>query len=147
MKLTIRRPPWYAAGLAFECLGCGRCCEGPAEGHVWATPDEIAAIAEHLGISEADMRPQYVREVGRRYSLTEQESSKDCIFLRRGGDGGRECAIYPVRPRQCWAWPFWRQNLSSPAAWAAAGRKCGGINRGPVFSLADIVRKLKGDRD
>ena len=40
--------PWYVAGLAFECQQCGGCCSGPAEGFVWATDAEIAAVAGTL---------------------------------------------------------------------------------------------------
>jgi len=130
--------PWYAAGLAFECQQCGRCCAGPEEGYVWVTPDDIAAIAAHLGIPPQQVRDSYLRTVRGRYSLRERPGNRDCLFLvSEGGKGGR-CAIYPVRPMQCHTWPFWAYNLASPDAWSQAGRRCGGINRGPLQDREQI---------
>lgn len=128
--------PWYVAGLAFECTECGRCCAGPAEGFVWATDEELQAIARHLGMSEQAFRKKYVRRVGRRQSLVEEPKSKDCIFL-----DGKRCRIYAVRPTQCRTWPFWSSNIASPADWSFAAQRCPGINRGPLHSLEDIQRK------
>jgi hypothetical protein len=148
MKLFGSTTAWYEAGLAFECQGCGRCCAGPEEGYVWVTPAEIAAIAAHLGLSEAQMRRRYVRRVGRRFSLKERAESRDCVFLlppaSHDGRQVRGCRIYPVRPRQCRTWPFWPGNVSSPAAWAEAGTRCPGINRGRVHGPDRIERNRNG---
>ncbi|HUS48078.1 MAG TPA: YkgJ family cysteine cluster protein [Phycisphaerae bacterium] len=138
MKLTRQKPPWYAAGLAFECVGCGNCCAGPHEGYVWVGQADIAAIAKHLGKSEPEMRDCYLRNVRGRYSLIEYQDTKDCVFLVPDGRGGRTCAIYQVRPLQCRTWPFWKSNLRSPDSWACAGRRCPGINRGRLFSCDEI---------
>jgi len=102
------------------------------------TQEDIAAIAQHLGLPVAEVRRRCVRKVGRRYSLTERPGNKDCIFLAPDGAGGRKCRIYPVRPAQCRTWPFWPSNLSSPAAWAAAGDRCKGINRGRLYNVDEI---------
>ena len=56
--------PWYVDGLAFECQECGHCCSGPEEGYVWITPEEIAAAAEHLGITAEAFSAKYTRKVG-----------------------------------------------------------------------------------
>jgi len=146
MKLFARRAPWYAGGLAFECTGCGACCAGPEEGYVWVTPDEIAAIAKHLGIPQADVRRKYVRRAGRRYSLVERPGNKDCIFLFDDPDGGRKCLIYPVRPTQCRTWPFWPGNLNRPIDWSLASVRCPGINRGPLHSYEQIEQKRNATR-
>ena len=143
MGLLMRKSPWYQAGLAFGCMQCGRCCSGPEEGYVWAGKDEIATIAKHLEMTTPQMREQYVRRVGRRESLVEQNVSNDCIFLIPDDQGQKTCRIYPVRPRQCRTWPFWPSNLSSPVDWADAQRRCGGINRGIVHSCDDIEAKRK----
>ena len=141
------KAPWYVAGLAFECLGCGHCCAGPNEGYVWVTDDDIAAIAGHLGLDEAGFRHRHVRKVSRRYSLKERKGSKDCEFLIPKGDGGRQaCAIYPVRPAQCRTWPFWPGNLLSPEAWDRAGLRCGGINRGRLFTVTEIEERRHATR-
>ncbi|MFW6061920.1 MAG: YkgJ family cysteine cluster protein [Planctomycetota bacterium] len=138
--------PWYIAGLAFECTECGRCCQGPEEGFVWATDDELDAIAKHLNMSPAAFRKKYVRKVGRRRSLKEKHPSHDCIFLRPSKEGGL-CEIYPVRPTQCRTWPFWRSNLMSPYAWGLAGERCPGINRGKLFSFEEIEERANATRE
>ena len=148
MKLFRAKPPWYHAGLAFECQECGRCCAGPQAGYVWVTAEEIAAIAEYLGISDAAMRRKHARKVGRRFSLTECGQSNDCIFLAprptSGGHSSRGCRVYAVRPRQCRAWPFWPANLIGPDAWALAAVRCPGINRGRLFAREEIEERAHG---
>ena len=141
MRKIFAKQSWYAAGLAFECTGCGRCCAGPQEGYVWVYEDQIAEIAEYLEISETEMREKHVRKVGRRYSLVERKDNNDCIFLTP-----RSCIIYPVRPTQCRTWPFWPDNLASPDEWAMAGLRCGGINRGSVHSCDEIETRRKATR-
>ena len=137
------RTPWYVGGLAFECTQCGRCCAGPEEGYVWVSEDDITAIANHLGILEGEMHRRYVRKVGRRYTLIERAGNRDCIFLDTQPDGSRRCRIYSVRPVQCRTWPFWPSNLTSPEAWAAAGLRCRGINRGGLIEFDEIeARRL-----
>jgi Fe-S-cluster containining protein len=138
---------WYVIGLAFECVGCGACCAGPAEGYVWATEREIAAIAEHLGINEVQMYRAHVREVGRRFSLKERPDTKDCVFLEPAVNGKRGCQIYPVRPTQCRTWPFWSSNVDTPEAWALAGARCSGINRGSVYSPQQVQERRDATRE
>lgn len=114
--------PWYREGLRFACTGCGNCCTG-AEGYVWVTGEEIGAMAAHLGLDVAAFGRRYLRRVGRsRYSLLEDRSTGDCVFL-----AGRSCTVYPARPRQCRTFPFWSENLASPENWRAAARECEGI--------------------
>ena len=140
MSIFTRKPPWYGAGLAFECVRCGRCCAGPEEGYVWVTDEEIAAIAHHLRIPE-DLMRRFVRRIGGRCSLVERKDNNDCIFLTASDAGGQICRIYLVRPSQCRTWPFWPGNLTSPEAWANAQRRCPGINQGPICSREEIEAK------
>ena len=129
MNLFGARHPWYADGLAFQCAGCGRCCSGPEEGYVWMMSQEIAAAAEQLGVTVEHFIATYTRRVGGRISLIEKPN-RDCIFLSEAADGTRQCRIYNIRPTQCQTWPFWPSNLSGPNAWARAGQRCPGVNRG-----------------
>ncbi|MCD4825220.1 MAG: YkgJ family cysteine cluster protein [Phycisphaerae bacterium] len=133
--------PWFVAGLAFECVECGRCCAGPEEGYVWATEDELDEIATYLKMTPKVFRKKYVRRVGRGFSLIEKKS-KDCIFLENG-----RCSIYSVRPTQCRTWPFWHSNLKEPDDWAMAGMRCLGINRGPLHPAVDILKKADATRE
>lgn len=132
---------WYRSGLAFECTGCGNCCSGPGQGYVWIQDDEIARMANALGIEDADaFERQFVRRVGIRKSLVEYADG-DCIFL---DPQSRRCIVYDARPVQCRTWPFWESNLASPKSWARAAKDCPGCNRGPLYSLGTIQRVLGG---
>ena len=136
---------WYACGLHFACTGCGNCCAGPEEGYIWITPQEIELLAEHLGMTGQAVRKKYIRRVGLRLSIIENPTTKDCVFLTAVNNGGRGCAIYPVRPNQCRTWPFWNDNLHSPDNWNMAAVKCPGIHRGRLYTLEEIetLRKQK----
>ncbi len=131
----MSRSKWYQNGLRFECTQCGNCCSGDP-GYVWATREEIRAIAGFLGRSDGWLDREQVRRVGLYYSLTEKPDG-DCIFLKRE-KGKALCTIYPVRPVQCRTWPFWDQNLRSPEAWEAARHNCPGMNKGRHFDFVQI---------
>ena len=135
-------PTWYAAGLAFECQQCGRCCSGPEEGYVWVTEVEIAQIAALLGITPERFRNHHCRRVSGRYTILEHRHSRNCTFLEPC-HGGLGCSIYSVRPSQCRTWPFWQHNLDAPDDWARAGQRCRGINRGKLFTLEEIEGRLR----
>ena len=144
MEEQATNAKWYTAGLHFECCQCGRCCSGPGEGYIWVTRPEIELIARHLKISVADVRREYLKRVGLRTTIIEHRLTRDCIFLQNE-QGRRTCIIYPVRPSQCRTWPFWSDNLSSPAAWGRAGGRCPGINRGRRYTPEQIetIRRSK----
>jgi Fe-S-cluster containining protein len=132
------------SGLGFECQQCGACCSGPRPGYIWVTKPQIGLIADFLKEPIEQVRRKYIRRVGFRTTIIEQPYSKDCIFLRRINNRP-ECIIYPVRPNQCRTWPFWPENLKSPAAWNEANKKCPGINQGRRYEFEQIekIRKQK----
>ena len=144
MRATSKKDIWYSAGLHFECIGCGRCCSGPGEGYIWVTSAEIKLVADFLKISVEQLRRNFLKRVGLRTTVIEQPGSKDCIFLQRINDEKR-CIIYPVRPSQCRAWPFWSENLASANTWNKAAQKCAGINRGRHYSFEEI-EKIRKDK-
>jgi len=119
-------PEWAHEGLRFECTECGECCTG-APGYIWVSKNEVIAIAEHLNISLEKFGQQYLRQVGKRWSLLEDPKNFDCIFLK-----DNKCQIYPVRPMQCKTFPWWLQNLTSEESWQQAAKTCEGIGRGEV---------------
>ncbi len=141
MDIMNESLPWYAAGLAFECIQCGRCCAGPGEGYVWVTDEEIADIAKFLNLSVAQMRDRHVRKALRRLTLVERKDNHDCIFLTPPGTS-RGCSIYSVRPAQCRTWPFWASNLENPDTWLMAGLRCPGLNRGRLWTYDEIQARL-----
>ncbi len=141
MRLKI---PWYAAGLHFECTGCGNCCSGPGEGFIWCTAPEIKFIGEFLKLPQDELRRRFLRKVGYRTTIIEEPYSKNCIFLKTE-NCGKQCQIYSVRPNQCRTWPFWASNLKNPHTWNESARSCPGMNRGKMFSMKEIdkLRKQK----
>jgi Fe-S-cluster containining protein len=124
--------PWYRDGLAFTCTKCGACCTG-APGYVWVNSEEVAALAEHRGMSVEDFGRRFVRQVGDRYSLIERPGG-DCIFWDRQVG----CTVYEARPIQCRTWPFWPENLDSPESWDQVTGVCPGSGRGQVFTVEEI---------
>jgi len=129
--------PWYSDGLAFECTQCGNCCTG-GPGYVWVDDAEIQAIAEHLQEPVGAVRLLHTRSGPRGTSLTEHLNG-DCSFL---DPDTRACRIYPVRPRQCRTWPFWRSNVATPADWQRTCEVCPGAGQGPLTPLAEIERRV-----
>ncbi len=138
--------PWYIGGLHFECMQCGRCCSGPSEGYIWVTKQEIQIVADFLKISVGQVRQEYLKRVGLRTTIIEHPGTRDCILLNHGLHGSQKrCLIYPVRPSQCRAWPFWPENLADPNAWNKAAQKCPGINQGRLYTH-DEIEKIKRNK-
>ena len=128
--------PWFQDGLRFECTQCGDCCTG-APGYVWVNNEEIAALAENVGLAADDFEARYVRRVGSRKSLLEYDNG-DCVFF----DGeSRKCKVYDARPRQCRTWPFWDSNIKSPQAWKHTCQVCPGSGKGQVYSIEEVLAK------
>jgi len=144
-KNRKRAKKWYAAGLHFECTGCGACCSGPEEGYVWIKKKEVEMLADFLGITPQQVHEKYLRRIVVRHSLVENPTTKDCIFLKENG-GKKHCEIYEVRPNQCRTWPFWSSNLLSPAMWNSAGVTCPGINRGRLYTFEEIEKLRKQEK-
>ena len=125
--------PWYKDGLRFECTGCGNCCTG-APGVVWVTPEEIAALADLVGLTAEEFEAKYVRQVEGRKSLTEFANG-DCVFF---DNVARRCNVYPARPVQCRTWPFWNSNLERPSDWKYVLGVCPGSGQGQLHTLEEI---------
>ena len=101
---------------------------------VWVDEEELQQIADYTGKSIGEVRLSHTRLIGNRVSLTEFANG-DCTFF----DGRtRRCSIYPVRPKQCRTWPFWRSNLEDPQAWKQTQRDCPGAGHGTLYSLEQI---------
>lgn len=133
--VTAKKRAWYAEGLRFGCVQCGRCCGG-APGYVWLDQEELKAIAKHVGLPAKEFRRIYVRRLWRKMTLKER-GNYDCVML----DAAGRCTVYPVRPLQCRTWPFWPVNLKSRKSWREARRRCPGIGNGPVYSFEQIEAK------
>ena len=122
-------PPWYRDGLRFSCSGCGDCCRG--EGYVYVDEEEIERLATFLEISREEFGRRFLRVDNGRLSLNDNQNL-DCVFLKNG------CTVYDARPRQCRTFPFWNENLDSPARWQKLESICPGAGEGRLYDLVEI---------
>ena len=133
------KQPWYKDGLRFQCTACGKCCSG-FSGYVWVTESEMLAMAEYLDISLSLFKRKYVRQKDNKYALVELRARNyDCIFLR-----DNKCIVYPVRPKQCKIYPWWKENLKSKESWECAKMECEGLNddEAPLFTKEELEKIL-----
>jgi len=135
------RPPWYAAGLRFECQPeCGACCTDHEDyAYVYLEGDDLQRLAEFL-----DMTPDVFRErhttLDDGYTVLKMDRP-ECPFLE-----GTACSVYPARPTQCRTFPFWDENLGSRARWQRLCRFCPGIDKGRLHTLLEIGDELDARR-
>ena len=128
--------PWYRDGLRFSCTKCGACCTGTS-GYVWVEPREAKTMADVFGMPLDEFGRRYLRRIGRRYALLENEVSGDCALLREG-----RCLAYASRPSQCRSYPFWSAHLRDADAWKSVARECEGIAAdAPLISAGEIDRR------
>ena len=85
----------------FRCTRCGTCCKWP--GYVRLKDNEIANIADFLGITKLEFTDKYTKLTSDRrgLSLIEKEDGS-CIFF----DDPPACKINPVKPLQCRNFPL-----------------------------------------
>jgi Fe-S-cluster containining protein len=112
-------------GVAFRCQpNCGRCCDQPG-GIVYLSPDDAERLSEHAGLDvEAWLERDTRKTFDGRYVLKSREEDGVCIHLNEQ----KQCSIYEVRPQQCKAFPWWGENLATPAAWGTTKTACPGID-------------------
>jgi uncharacterized protein len=111
--------------MRFECQrGCVACCE--QKGNVYVTREDIARLAEHLGISRAEFRRRYLCGSAPLLRFRKQRH-KACPFLLPGG-----CSVHEVKPLQCSSFPFWPELLHSASERREAKKYCPGLGKGPV---------------
>ena len=131
---------WYSKGLRFACTGCGNCCRNHGGyAFVYLTPADVRSISAHLGLPRRQFLERYCEKVDG--AVTIKTDSPACPFLQ----ADNRCAIYPVRPKQCASWPFWRENLADRAVWEEEVKACcPGIGKGQLHSAEEIGR-IAGD--
>lgn len=132
--LAIASKPFHSNGLRFECTRCGNCCKNHgAYTYVYLDSVDVSAIARHLGLGEAEFLERYCQQEEGWVSLRMDQPA--CPFLK----ADNRCAIYPVRPKQCATWPFWKENLTR-AAWNEIAKDCPGIDKGELVPRAEVER-------
>jgi Fe-S-cluster containining protein len=94
-----KKPDRFAMPIFYECQRCTACCRWP--GQVRLTDAEIARLAAFKGLSEHEFIQRFTRLRHDRRGLALQEKpNHECIFLE-----GENCAVQPVKPQQCRAFP------------------------------------------
>ena len=131
------KQPWYHEGLRFECQpDCGGCCTNHDEySYVYLENDDLEKLAAFLNLSPQAFVEGYA-EVEEGYTFLKMDHP-DCPFLK-----DKRCTVYAARPTQCRTFPFWGENLRSPARWTRLTCFCPGIDRGEKQSLALIQGHL-----
>jgi Fe-S-cluster containining protein len=105
-------------GSFFECTRCGDCCKG--FGGTYLTDQDMAAMAEHLGISVSTFKERYCAPSGQRWVLA-QRSDGFCIFW------DQNCTIHAIKPRMCRQWPYIDGVLKDIGNWKIMSSVCPGI--------------------
>ena len=107
----VRAGPLHGQGRGFEslslhhsgfvCCKCGACCR--IEGIVRLKDVDIARIAAHLGMSEAEFIANETNLApDRRGLVLKDRPDGACAML----DEQNRCRIYPVRPEKCRTFPY-----------------------------------------
>lgn len=124
--------------LRFHCTGCGACCSGGPDYHVFLDDEEAEAIRRYLGLTTAWFKRRYLRRTPGGDRVLNNGGGGRCVFLT----SENRCRIYAVRPLQCRTYPWWPETLTTPAAWRREASRCEGIGQGEVVPLARIRAAL-----
>lgn len=130
----MARKRWYDNGLCFECKACGECCRTHGEyAFVYLSDVDVSRISAYLNMTRLDFLNAYcASDADGDVYLAELKG--DCSFLEKGN----LCRIYPVRPKQCDTWPFWKENLKKSIWEGPVAACCPGIGRGRRYSKEEI---------
>ena len=94
--------------LNFTCTQCGECCKWNGERAVILFPDDIARLADGLGVSESQVVRDYCRPETKAFEAREitltflRDLNGACVFL----DQSNKCTIHAFKPEQCKRTPF-----------------------------------------
>ena len=134
-------PDWWEIlrGSRFRCTQCGHCCERP--GHVYFNREEVGPIARYLGIPVRRFLSKFAKKsAGERGYELRMSPRGVCPFYR---EEENTCGIHPVKFVQCRTYPYWPENVESPAAWAEVRRECEGIGQGERVRKRDVREDLE----
>ena len=129
---------WYSNGLRFECRRCGNCCKNRGDyAYVYLAERDVSAIARYLDLPRDEFLARYCRHEDGWTILAMDRPA--CPFLTAES----ACSIYPVRPKQCATWPFWKENLKRERWDGPVRDTCPGIGSGPLYSAQEIERSAR----
>ena len=128
---------WEKEPLRFECQpDCFKCCTKP--GVVRFDREDIRKAAAYLDFSVAEFKKTFLMRSDGEWILEVGENGAPCSFLTDKG-----CGIHDAKPKQCYSYPFWRENMDSKNMWKLVGGFCPGIDIGPMIKIETIKAFLK----
>ncbi|NBV83440.1 YkgJ family cysteine cluster protein [bacterium] len=104
----------------FRCTSSGNCCK--AAGYVRVTLPDMAAMADHLGMSLAEFQSTIVIRVNG-WPMISTPTHRTRCFL----DETNRCQVYAHRPLACRTYPDWPEIWESDEALAEEIQKCPGL--------------------
>lgn len=127
---------WEKEPVRFECQAdCFKCCCKP--GLVYFDREDIKKVSSYLDCTPKEFKATYLVHDDGHWAL-EVEDDAPCPFLTTKG-----CGIHEVKPKQCGAYPFWKENLQTKNMWRMVSGFCPGIDKGPMVTLETIKSFLK----
>ena len=57
------------------------------------------------------------------------------------------CSVYETRPMQCRTWPFWHDNIDTPAPWQAVCAECPGAEKARLYTREEIERISRNEAE
>jgi len=143
-RFASKEAPWWESGVNFICVpDCGRCCDEPG-GIVYLSREDAERIANHFQVSLKQWLAENCRtSFDGRFVLESKPEDGRCIYLT----GEKMCSIYEVKPAQCSAFPFWRENLVSGRSWEKTKELCPGIDHVDAIEIKGDFIKLNLEAD
>jgi len=131
-RIWQRRRDWWDEGIEFTCIpDCGKCCDEP-DGIVYLSRADAEKLATHHEITVEEWLQRDCRQtIDGRYILKSRESDGICIYL----DDEKKCQVYPAKPAQCSAFPWWAENLRSERSWRKTKKLCPGIDHPDAIKI------------
>jgi len=119
-----RRPEWWEAGIRFTCLpNCGRCCDEP-DGLVYLSREDASRISNNFDLEVDEWLEKDARKThDGRYVLKSTTEKRTCIYIKED----KSCKIHNVKPAQCSAFPFWKENIQDDPSWRKTIEICPGL--------------------
>lgn len=115
----------------FECQKTGYCCR--IEGYVYASEEEISAMAKELGQSLDVFKAQYVIQEGPDFLISKPGYRKECFLNCQN-----KCQVYFSRPQQCRTYPNWDILWQSKASILEEVRFCSGLKKAFVILYENL---------
>ena len=138
-KIAYRQPLYRRRPLRFSCTGCGGCCTGNKDYHVYLNDVEAEKIRVFLGVGRSWFKRRYLSRDEAGDLVLQAHEDGACIMLDKDG----RCQVYAARPVQCSTYPFWPEVVKTTTAWRRERQRCEGIDQGEIIPVDQIEKALQ----